>query len=610
MSTALRTHPHPDALRDFVLGHLPAEEARQLEEHIAACAECCANLSRCEADTDPLVCWLKQASPTTPPVSGPSEYLTRDANTSSRDSAEVLTPPNILGRYEILAELGKGGMGVVYKARDTQLKRLVAIKMMRNSTFDSEENRARFHAEGLAVARLRHPHIVQLLEVGEAEGSPYLVLEYLDGGSLSDNRKLAGPMDVMEAAALVQKLAEAIAHAHAEGVIHRDLKPANVLLTADGLAKITDFGLVKFDRQIVPGTLPLKETTTGFIVGTPHYMSPEQASGRPGVIGPATDIYALGAILYELLTDDPPFADLSNPIEVLQTIQEREPPSPRRFRPDLPRDLEVICMKCLRLEQHRRYLTASELAAELGRFLGGEPILARPLSWRQRAGRWCRRNPMVAGLLSGLAAVIVASLIGLTWLYLDADAQRQRAEQQERDARLFAQEAERKGKEALQQKAETDRQRQEALDYFSIARQAIEAFQTRVINDTKLREHDFRPLRSTLLESSLRFHEALVRHRTDNPQLQMFQGYAYVQLGALREELGQNNEALAAYGKGIDTYLNLAGQSSQREMAHKHVVDVWVRRSVLLKRLGQFPKALADLKAAIAVQEELSATYP
>jgi tRNA A-37 threonylcarbamoyl transferase component Bud32 len=307
--------------------------------------------------------------------------------------------------YEIIEELGRGGMGVVYKARQTQLNRIVAIKMMLSGEHAGKEERARFQAEGIAVARLRHPHIVQIHEVGSIDDRPFFCLEFLSGGSLA-GRLQSVAMMAEPAAELVEKLARAVHYAHQQGIIHRDLKPANVLLDEHGQPKITDFGLAK---QV--GGEGHGPTVTGEILGTPAYMAPEQAAGRTREIGPATDVYSLGAILYELLTGQPPFRS-ETPLETLSKVLSQPPVSLRRLRASVPYDLETICLKCLHKEPERRYASAAELADDLRRFLEGRPIRARRTGWIERAWRWCRRHP--ATLFSSLAPLLL--LLAMTVL--------------------------------------------------------------------------------------------------------------------------------------------------------------------------------------------------
>jgi serine/threonine protein kinase len=318
-----------------------------------------------------------------------------------------------IGPYEIIEEIGRGGMGVVYKARHLGLKRLVALKTILAGQMASAEDRSRFRAEALAAAKLSHPGIVPIFEVGEAAGQPYLAMPLVEGQSLAQLLR-AGPLPPATAARLLGKIVAAVAYAHDSGVIHRDLKPGNILLAAgessgsghsianSGEAwepRITDFGLAKrLDADEL--------TTTGQILGTPTYMSPEQASGRRHEVGPAADIYSLGAILYAMLTGRPPFVS-ENPIEVILQVIEREPPLPTKLQPGVPRELEWICLKCLEKKPVDRYPSAAELAADLDRYLRREPPAARRPTLNQRLRRWIRQKPLLAAHLIGLAVPLI-----------------------------------------------------------------------------------------------------------------------------------------------------------------------------------------------------------
>jgi WD40 repeat protein/predicted Ser/Thr protein kinase len=328
---------------------------------------------------------------------------------------------DVVPGYEVLEELGRGGMGVVYRARQVSLKRIVALKTILAERHASADQRSRFQVEAEAVARLTHPNIVQVYEIGEYDGRPYFSMEYVEGTSLSQH--LAGSLLVpRQAAALLAGVAEAIHFAHQHHIVHRDLKPANVLLAEDGTPKITDFGLAK-QLQSDPGL-----TQSGAIVGTPSYMAPEQAAGRGKEIGPAADVYSLGAILYECLTGRPPFRG-ATVVDTLQQVREMEPVPPARLQAQVPRDLEVICLKCLRKEPARRYGSAGELADDLRRFLAGEPIQARPVGLAERLWRRCRRNPVVAGLLAAVALSLLCGLGGILYFaYLSAASARQAQE--------------------------------------------------------------------------------------------------------------------------------------------------------------------------------------
>ena len=338
--------------------------------------------------------------------------------------------PRSLGDFQIVREIGRGGMGVVYEAIHLRLNRRVALKMIRAGALADAQDHELFRKEALTAASLQHPNIVQLYEVGEHEGQPYLVLEYVDGGSL--DAKLAGtPIDPFQAAELLATLAHAMQYAHERRIIHRDLKPANVLLVNGGAAsgewskqgsspatrvsspathqpKIADFGLAKQLHG------EAGQTQSGAIKGTPSYMAPEQASG--GITSETTDVYALGAILYETLTGRPPFR-AATALDTLVQVTTMEPVAPTRLQPMVPRDLETICLKCLHKDPRKRYATARELADELGRFLRHEPIQARRVGPVGRFGLWCRRNPVVAALL-GVAAALTGLVLVLLLMRL------------------------------------------------------------------------------------------------------------------------------------------------------------------------------------------------
>jgi predicted Ser/Thr protein kinase len=306
-----------------------------------------------------------------------------------------------LDRYELLEKIGRGGMGVVHKARQIRLGRIVAVKMIRAGEDADPEERQRFHREAKSIAQLRHPNIVQVYAVGEQDGQPFFSMEYADGGNLA--QKIAGkPLPAQQAAAWLESLARAMYYAHQQKIVHRDLKPSNVVLTADGVPKITDFGLAKWLEGAAPST------QDGTIVGTASYMAPEQAAGRVKETGPLSDVYALGAILYEMLTGRPPFhAETS--LKTMQLVQTQEPVRPRTLNPKLDPELEAVCLKCLEKEPRRRYASAEALAVDLERWLRGDATLARPQRWPWRILRAMRRPPIrkvAAAFLVGFSAVI------------------------------------------------------------------------------------------------------------------------------------------------------------------------------------------------------------
>jgi tetratricopeptide (TPR) repeat protein len=335
-----------------------------------------------------------------PPEFGTAEFDQDRAARRARRLENVKVPG-----YQIVAELGHGGMGVVYKASDLKLDRTVALKMILAGIHASASQLARFVREAKAVAKFQHPNIVQIYEINEADGLPYFSLEFVDGGSL--HRKIDHkPQPPEYAAQTAETLARAVQYAHDHGVIHRDLKPANVLLTKEGQPKIVDFGLAKKHDDS-------SQTQSGQVVGTPNYMAPEQARGDMAAIGPAVDQFALGGILYEMLTGRAPFSGATI-VETLDQVRNTEPVPPSQLNPATPRDLETICLKCLQKDPARRYDSCAELAEDLRRYSSGEPIKARPVGALERAVRWCRRNPAVAALGTGIAALLVIGTIAST----------------------------------------------------------------------------------------------------------------------------------------------------------------------------------------------------
>jgi WD40 repeat protein len=367
----------------------------------------------------------QQAAGAEPATLGPSEGAPAGPSPGTR--------VRYFGDYELIEEIGRGGMGVVYRARQVSLNRIVALKMILTGQLANDDDVRRFHGEAEAAAKLDHPGIVPVYEVGEREGQHYFSMGFVEGQSLA--RKLdQGLLPPREAAALIRKVAEAVAYAHGAGVIHRDLKPANILLDKHDQPRLTDFGLAKRLQGEPGASAPGALTATGQILGTPSYMPPEQASGQRGAAGPVADVYSLGAVLYCMLTGRPPF-QAANAFDTLMQVLEREPVSPRQLNAAVPRDLETICLKCLAKEPHKRYASAQDLAADLDRFLNGQPIVARPIGAWERSVKWARRRPAAAALtvVSGLAVVIL-TVAGI-WFTITVDEARRRAERGEADAR-------------------------------------------------------------------------------------------------------------------------------------------------------------------------------
>ena len=344
----------------------------------------------------------------------PGDGATVDLGKADQAPPASVSPTHIrcFGDYEIVREIARGGMGVVFRARQLSLNRTVALKMILAGQLANDTDVKRFYTEAEAAANLDHPGIVPIFEVGQHQGQHYFSMGFVEGQSLSQ-RLAEGPFPARAAAELIRRVGEAIEYAHQRGVIHRDLKPANILLDRDGSPRVTDFGLAK-KLETNSGL-----TGSGQIMGTPSYMPPEQAGNGRGEVGPAADVYALGATLYCLLTGRPPFQAATPMDTVLQVIND-EPAPPRRLNPSIPRDLETICLKCLEKAQGKRYASATALQEDLGRYLDGKPTLARPVTKVERAAKWARRRPAIAALLAVLAVVTALGLGGVLWQWREA----------------------------------------------------------------------------------------------------------------------------------------------------------------------------------------------
>ena len=391
------------------------------------------------------------------PSDSSASFSLRDPQDDSFSGPGTLEHVTVPG-YDILEELGRGGMGVVYKARHRRLKRLVALKMVLAGAHVGAVGLARFRAEAEAVAKLPHSNIVQIYETGEHEGRPFFSLEYVDGGSL-DQRIHESPTSPRMAAQLIETLARTMQVAHQAGIVHRDLKPANILLAKMGsqssivrgresdshsmpanhwsrntVPKVADFGLAK---QVDDDS---SQTRSGTILGTPSYMAPEQAGGKNREVGPAADIYSLGAILYELLVGRPPFR-AGNPLDTIRQVIEQEPIPPRQLEPRVPPDLETICLKCLEKDPARRFGSSLELAEDLRRFEEGDPIHARPTPAWERAWKWGKRRPSLVALLGVSVLAVLSIALFIVWHNVSLQRRLDLALSQERLARRREQDA-------------------------------------------------------------------------------------------------------------------------------------------------------------------------
>jgi tetratricopeptide (TPR) repeat protein len=425
--------------------------------------------------------------------------------------SDVLAPPcgdmsgRKIGPYEIARRLGSGGMGAVFLARRVDDYRLeVAVKFVR-ADLVSEELLERFRRERQVLAGLQHPNIARLLDGGTADdGRPYFVMEYIAGEPITRYCE-SNQLGHRARARLFHAVCLAVHHVHSQGILHRDLKPSNILVTADGTPHLTDFGLAKVDGE------DAGQTQTGLLVGTPCYMAPEQAAGGSCRPGPRADLFTLGVVLYELLTGRLPFQG-TNVRDTLDQIATREPVAPSRLAPAVPRDLETICLRCLQKSPSRRYGSASELADDLRRFLGHEPIRARPVSTAERLGRWCRRNPKVAGLAAALLAAVVGGFATVAVLWRLADARGKAAESRER-----------------------------------LARRVLEEIYVQVAEKKLAQEPGMQKVQRDVLRQALAFYRELLAQNPTDRELRYKTSQAHFFLGRVEGNMGHRDEACAAY---------------------------------------------------------------
>jgi len=632
-------------LERLVLGQILAPEADALEKHVAVCARCSEALARAPA-VDVLVEVIRHREPVlTADDRGLVEDLTgrlRDlssvhartsADRSERDTSRAkdagtalalsanedtssprhpfLAPAldtdaiGQLGPYRVLRELGRGGMGLVFEAEDFRLKRRVALKLLLEARYGDARYVARFRAEAQTVARLRHPNIVQIYEVGTHEGRPYLALEYIAGGNLAE--QLAGqPQPAQAAAALIETLARAVQYAHDSGVVHRDLKPANILLVSGGVGsgqwcpspagvatsgptthhapltpKIADFGLAKrLDEEGL--------TESGDLLGTPGYLAPELTRGqaRNADHGPAVDVYGLGAILYELLIGRPPFRG-ETVLDTLEQVRTLDPVPVRRLQPKVPRDLETICLKCLDKEPARRYASAGDLADDLGRFLRGEAIRARPVALWVRLAKWVRRKPALAGLAAVSGLALVTLIVG--GLVYNARLQKavQRAEAGETRAL---------------------RQSQRADTGYRAARDALD----RMLGHLERRQMgevpQLKELQRQQFEDALAFYRGVLAGANDpDPEVRLDAARANKRTAEIEVRLSHGPEAVRSLGRAIELVEDLPAAQRDRPEVGALLAACYGDRGTIGVRPEDRER---DIRQGLAIREQLARERP
>lgn len=484
-----------------------------------------------------------------------------------RTPVQPTAPP--LGRiadYDLLAEIGRGGMGVVYRARQRGLNRLVALKMVLAGGLASEAEVQRFHLEAEAAANLRHPGIVAVYEVGESEGRHFYSMEYIEGAGLNELVR-QNPLPVETAVRYVRDVALAMHHAHQQGVLHRDLKPSNVLIDSTGAAKVADFGLAKrVDDQS-------QLTASGAAVGTPSYMPPEQARGDQQQISALSDVYSLGAVLYETITSRPPFR-AANVVDTMFQVIHNEPAPPRMLNPKIPRDVETICLKCLEKQPSRRYSSARELAEDLDRFLKEEPIRARRTGVLERAWRWRRRNPALAAALLGLAIALAGGFAGVFWKWREADRQRERA----------------------------------LLKSAHLAKASDEMFL--VIEDWLERVPEEERVRQQRLESVLKLHEQFLADSPTDPEARRQLAQSHQRVAAVRRLLKQNDLAAKHRRQAIAVFERLAKEFPESPEYRLEAASNTAWLGEALRENNHFQEARSAYERAIAALQHLVNEFP
>lgn len=478
--------------------------------------------------------------------------------------------PVTIDRYVLLERIGEGAFGFVYRAQDPKLHREVAVKTPRAGQLLMPEETERFLRESRSAAQLDHPGIVRVFDAGRHLNIPYIVSEFVDGQTLAD-RLQSRPPDFREAAAAVLKVAEAVAHAHANEIVHRDLKPSNIMtsVAADGalLVRVMDFGLARNSDADVTVTVH------GQAIGTPAYMSPEQARGEIAAVGPVSDVYSIGVILFQLLCGELPFRGSAQML--MQQVIHEDPPSPSRFNNRIPRDLETVCLKAIHREPGLRYQSAAELADDLRRWLQGEPVQARRVGVVGRTARWCRRRPAVATLLTGLLVSLVTGISGIAWQW---------------------------------QRAETARRASEAD--LADALESVERVLGHLGSDTLADIPQAKQLRADVLNDALEFFERFRKRNPDDPRIAMQVARSHVQVARIRGALGETEEARKAWEQAIADYERLESVALNREEWLHLASSAQSGYGWFLRRSGSKREATARLAQCVALRKQLHEGWP
>jgi len=501
----------------------------------------------------------------------PADDSSADRTTDSSKSRNEL--PREFGHYELLEEIGRGGMGVVYRARQADADRIVALKLIRRDLIqtlptDSESSvLERFRHEFQAAARLEHENIVTVYEVGKVDAEPFFSMRFVEGRSLTEILR-EGPIPNRRAAAYIGPVARAVNEAHSQGVLHRDLKPQNILVDRkNDRPMVADFGLAK----LCQGGEEL--TQAGDIMGSPPYMSPEQAMDSSTVTA-ATDVYSLGATLYHILTGRPPFQAATG-LETLRQVIDEEPVPPRQLNPSINRDLETICLKCLQKEPSRRYESAAELADDIDRYLGGEPIKARPISTPQRIIRWCGRNRLVSTLIASTSTFLILALVASIVGYVRTAAALREAEAGYREAR-----------------------------------RTVDEFFTQVSEDDLLNQPGMQPLRRELLEQALEYYRRFALQRGDDPALRDELALTHFRVGRITEMLDSPEAALPSYQLALSIQRELLEQTPDDPHHLAEIGDTLSAMGRILSQSDQLDRAREVHEEATEIRAKLQATDP